>query len=104
MCVYTTQSSYLRPRREKTESDIVLRHSEARRSIRETLEARRKEVETQFAKEADFIRRRNSKPIEIHSLNVSNISAGSQSIDGDEFSFIQVTLLAFPLVFFFTGA
>ncbi|XP_050310027.1 mitogen-activated protein kinase kinase kinase kinase 4 isoform X3 [Anthonomus grandis grandis] len=82
-------SSLVRPRREKTESDIVLRHSEARRSIRETLEARRKEVENQFAREAESMRRRNSKPIEIHSLNVSNISGGSQSIDGDEFSFIQ---------------
>ncbi|XP_048521218.1 mitogen-activated protein kinase kinase kinase kinase 4 isoform X5 [Dendroctonus ponderosae] len=85
----TDISSFIRPRREKTESDIVLRHSEVRRSIRETLEARQKEVDLQFAKEAASMRRRNSKPIEIHSLNVSNISGGSQSIDGDEFSFIQ---------------
>ncbi|CAH1133988.1 unnamed protein product [Ceutorhynchus assimilis] len=76
----TIRNSLMRPRREKTESDIVLRHSEARRSIRETLEARRREVEVQFAQEAADMRRRNSKPIEI--LNAS------QSIDGDEFSFI----------------
>ncbi|CAG9859544.1 unnamed protein product [Phyllotreta striolata] len=80
-----------RPRREKTESDLVLRNSEARRSIRETLEARRKEVEAQFAKEAENMRRRSSKPIEMNVLNISNMSnssAGSNSI-GDEFSFIQ---------------
>ncbi|KAL1491155.1 hypothetical protein ABEB36_011795 [Hypothenemus hampei] len=82
-------SSFVRPRREKTESDIVLRHSEARRSIRESLEARRREVESQFAKEAENIRRRSTKPIEIHSLNVSGEGGGSRSIDGDEFAFIQ---------------
>ncbi|KAJ8929789.1 hypothetical protein NQ314_017492 [Rhamnusium bicolor] len=84
--------SFIRPRREKTESDIVLRHSEARRSIRESLEARRKEVESQFAKEAENMRRRSSKPIEINSLNLSNISntsTASNSTAGDEFSFIQ---------------
>ncbi|XP_018562125.1 mitogen-activated protein kinase kinase kinase kinase 4 isoform X2 [Anoplophora glabripennis] len=85
-------NSIIRPRREKTESDIVLRHSEARRSIRESLEARRREVESQFAKEAENIRRRSSKPIEINSLNLSNISntsTGSNLTVGDEFSFIQ---------------
>ncbi|XP_028147069.1 mitogen-activated protein kinase kinase kinase kinase 4 isoform X2 [Diabrotica virgifera virgifera] len=84
--------SFVRPRREKTESDLVLRHSEARRSIRETLEARRREVEAQFAKEAESMRRRSSKPIEMNALNISNISsssAGSNVTVGDEFSFIQ---------------
>ncbi|XP_074041618.1 serine/threonine-protein kinase msn isoform X3 [Leptinotarsa decemlineata] len=84
--------NFIRPRREKTESDIVLRHSEARRSIRETLEARRKEIESQFCKEADSMRRHSSKPIEISSLNISDISntsTGSNSTAGDEFSFIQ---------------
>ncbi|KAJ8950087.1 hypothetical protein NQ318_017812 [Aromia moschata] len=76
----------------KTESDIVLRHSEARRSIRESLEARRKEVESQFAKEAENMRRRSSRPIEINTLNLSNTSnttTGSNLTAGDEFSFIQ---------------
>nr|CAH7746997.1 unnamed protein product [Callosobruchus chinensis] len=85
-------SNFMRPRREKTESDIVLRHSEVRRSIRETLEARRREVESQFAKEAESMRRRSSKPIEVNSLNTSNISnssTGSNSTAGDEFSFVQ---------------
>ncbi|XP_076270772.1 serine/threonine-protein kinase msn isoform X3 [Rhynchophorus ferrugineus] len=74
------RESFLRPRREKTESDIVLRHSEARRSIRETLEARRKEVDYQFAKDAESVRRRNSKPIEIQTV---------RSIGEDEFAFLQ---------------
>lgn len=93
-------NSIIRPRREKTESDIVLRHSEARRSIRESLEARRREVESQFAKEAENMRRRSSKPIEINSLNLSNISntsTGSNLTVGDEFSFIQVIFGLFGL-------
>lgn len=96
-------SNFVRPRREKTESDLVLRNSEARRSIRETLEARRKEVEAQFAKEAENMRRRSSKPIEMNALNISNISnssAGSNSTVGDEFSFIQVIFGLFGLIFF----
>lgn len=87
---------FVRPRREKTESDIVLRHSDVRRSIRESLEARRREVESQFAKEADNIRRRSSKPIEMNPLNVST---SSNSTAGDEFSFIQVTFGYFGFVF-----
>lgn len=96
--------SFIRPRREKTESDIVLRHSEARRSIRESLEARRREVEAQFAKEAENMRRRSSRPIDVSSLNISNISTtSSNSTAGDEFSFIQVIFGLFGL-FFFSGA
>lgn len=92
-------SSFVRPRREKTESDIVLRKNlEARKSIRETLEARRREVEIQFAKEAEIIRRRSSKPLDI-SLNSST---GSNSTAGDEFSFIQVTFW-FISFFLFQG-
>ncbi|KAJ8979337.1 hypothetical protein NQ317_006972 [Molorchus minor] len=85
--------SFMRPSWEKTESDIVLKHSEARRSIRESLEARRREVESQFAKEAENMRRRSSRPIEINSLNLSNslnTTTGSNSTAGDEFSFIQI--------------
>lgn len=97
--------SFIRPRREKTESDIVLRHSEARRSIRESLEARRREVEAQFAKEAENMRRRSSRPIDVSSLNISNISTSSNSTAGDEFSFIQVIFGLFGLFLFsFSGA
>lgn len=88
--------SFIRPRREKTESDIVLRHSEARRSIRESLEARRRDVEAQFAKEAENIRRRITRPIDVSSLNISN---SSNSTAGDEFSFIQVIFWLFGLIF-----
>lgn len=93
--------SFIRPRREKTESDIVMRHSEARRSIRESLEARRREVEAQFAREAENIRRRSSRPIDVSSLNISNISTSSNSTAGDEFSFIQVIFGLFGLIFLF---
>lgn len=74
------------PRREKTESDIVLRNSDARRSVRESLEARRREVEAQFAKEVDNMKRRNSRPIEINTISLS----ATNSVDGEEYLYIQV--------------
>lgn len=80
-------SNLIRPRREKTESDIVLRHSEARKGIRESLEARRKEVETQFAKEAENMRRRSTRPIEVNSIA---LSSATSSVEGEEYLFIQV--------------
>ncbi|GJQ86015.1 msn [Trypoxylus dichotomus] len=76
----------LRPRREKTESDIVLRYSEARKCLRESLEARRKEVEKQFAKEADNARRRSSRQADsiilstMSSTSSSNINEGGESL------------------------
>lgn len=82
-------SAVLRPRREKTESDIVLRHSEARRGIRESLEARRREVESQFAREAENMRRRSTRPIEVNSIA---LSSATNSIGGEEYLFMQVTL------------
>lgn len=83
-------NSLMKPRREKTESDIVLRNSDARRGIKEQLEARRREVELQFAKEADNMRKRNSRPIEINSLVL--LSSATNSIDCEEYLFIQVTI------------
>ncbi|XP_030751083.1 serine/threonine-protein kinase mig-15 isoform X2 [Sitophilus oryzae] len=80
------RESFLRPRREKTESDIVLRHSEARRSIRETLEARRRDVERQFAREAEGARRRSSRPIETGGGTTIRSVGGD---DEDEFAFLQ---------------
>lgn len=93
--------NFMRPRREKTESDIVLRHSEVRRSIRESLEARRRTDEAHFAKEVENIRRRSSRPLDLSSLNISNISTSSNSTAGDEFSFIQVIFGLFGLFFNF---
>lgn len=71
----------MRPRREKTESDIVLRYSEARKCLRESLEARRKEVEKQFAKEADNVRRRSSRQADSIILStVTNAIEGGDSL------------------------
>lgn len=85
--VLREDSNLIRLRREKTESDIVLRHSEARKGIRESLEARRREVETQFAKEAENIRRRSTRPIEVNSIA---LSSATNSVEGEEYLFMQV--------------
>lgn len=78
--ILRVDGNFVKPRREKTESDIVLRNSDARKSVRESLEARRREVEAQFAKEVEKIRNRNSRPIEIN----------TNSFDGEEYLYIQV--------------
>ncbi|XP_022900991.2 serine/threonine-protein kinase mig-15 isoform X3 [Onthophagus taurus] len=72
-------NSLLKPRREKTESDITLRYSEARKSLRENLEAHRRQIERQFSAEAENIRRRNSRQFD------SILSTATNSIDGDDF-------------------
>ncbi|XP_049822517.1 mitogen-activated protein kinase kinase kinase kinase 4 isoform X4 [Aethina tumida] len=78
------KDNFLRPRREKTESEIVLRNSEARRSIRETLEARRREMETQFA---DSIGRRGSRPTDVSAMNLS--TGTNSSTEGEGYVFLQ---------------
>ncbi|XP_008194007.1 serine/threonine-protein kinase mig-15 isoform X9 [Tribolium castaneum] len=85
--ILRVDGNFVKPRREKTESDIVLRNSDARKSVRESLEARRREVEAQFAKEVEKIRNRNSRPIEINSLSLSTTT--SNSFDGEEYLYIQ---------------
>lgn len=86
--------NFVKPRREKTESDIVLRNSDARRSLRESLEARRREVETQFAKEVENMKKRNSRPIEICSVS---LTSATNSVDGEEYLYIQVILTIITL-------
>lgn len=87
-------TNFLRPRREKTESDIVLRYSEARKCLRESLEARRKEVEKQFAKEADNVRRRNSRQVDSIILSASAASANDGANDTlKQQQVIDVTLI-----------
>ncbi|XP_031358410.1 serine/threonine-protein kinase mig-15 isoform X3 [Photinus pyralis] len=76
----------IKPRREKTESDIVLRHSDARQGLRDNLEAHRKNIESQFLKEADNIRRRNSRPIEV---NLVGMSKTASSTDGEQYLYIK---------------
>lgn len=80
------EDGFVKPRREKTESDIVLRYSEARRGLRESLEARRREVESRFAREVENMRRRSSRALD----NVS-ITTATNSISGEEFLYQQVT-------------
>lgn len=89
---------FLRPRREKTESDIVLRSSAARQGLRDNLEARRKEMESKFSREADDMRRRNSRPIDINST--ASVASPTQSIDAGEYLYLQVNgLVLFTLTY-----
>lgn len=89
---------FVKPRREKTESYIVLRQSEARREI---LEARRREVELQFAKEAENMRRRSARPIEVNSIA---LSSATNSVSGEEYPFLQVIFSSFCFTgWFFHG-
>lgn len=97
----TNKLSNMRPRREKTESDIVLRHSEVRRSIRESLEARRREVEQQFAKDVESIRRKKMRPVETNSIALS--TATNSIVDTEEYLFIQVNLCFILYLVFLRG-
>lgn len=51
----------VRPRREKTEGDIILLRN--RQELRDELQARRLDMEQRFSREAERMRRRNSRPI-----------------------------------------
>lgn len=51
----------VRPRRERTEGDIVLQRS--RLELRENLEARRRDVEMRFSQEAERMRKNNPRPL-----------------------------------------
>lgn len=76
---------YLKPRREKTESDIVLRNSAFRQGLRSNLEARRTEIESKFSQEANDFRRRSAKPLDI------SINSDKVSFDAGEYMYLQVT-------------
>ncbi|PSN53518.1 hypothetical protein C0J52_13222 [Blattella germanica] len=64
----------VRPRREKTEGDIVLLRN--RQELRDELQARRLDVEQRFSREAERMRRRNSRPL---------VDGGSSSNVASEF-------------------
>lgn len=76
--VLEEDSRFYKPRREKTESDIVLRNSEAKR------EARRKEL-----REEANMQRRGSRNIDVNSIA---LSTATNSINGDEYLYIQVNI------------
>lgn len=64
-----------RPRREKTEGDIVMRKH--RQELKETLEAKRLDVETCFSEEAAKMKNRNSRILMSQSINSSTESEES---------------------------
>ncbi|KAK9869574.1 hypothetical protein WA026_003326 [Henosepilachna vigintioctopunctata] len=77
--VMMTSEDIFKPRREKTESDIVLRNSDARRSIRESLESRKRDVD--FSNKNRFSRNIDT--------NSALLSTTTNSLSGEEYLFIQ---------------
>ncbi|XP_065172113.1 serine/threonine-protein kinase mig-15 isoform X4 [Atheta coriaria] len=71
----------LRPRREKTESDIVLKYTEARKGM----ETRRREIA--LNREAEDLRRRSSRSIDPPSF--APVSSKNNSLIGHEFLILQ---------------
>uniref|UniRef100_A0A1B6C8E6 non-specific serine/threonine protein kinase n=3 Tax=Clastoptera arizonana TaxID=38151 RepID=A0A1B6C8E6_9HEMI len=64
----------VRPRRERTEGDIVLQKS--RQELRDNLEARRLDVEMRFSREAEKMRKRNQRPVtETETVHASSSSS-----------------------------
>lgn len=64
-----------RPRREKTEGDIVMRRH--RQELKETLEAKRPGVETRFSENTYEMKSRNSRILMLRSINLSTESEES---------------------------
>lgn len=75
---------FLRPRREKTESDIIIKNN-ANRSVRDNLQARRLEVENKFAKQVEEFRKRSSRPLDISNEQTNKSEQG-------EYMYLQVKL------------
>ncbi|XP_063224253.1 serine/threonine-protein kinase mig-15 isoform X3 [Bacillus rossius redtenbacheri] len=71
----------LRPRREKTEGDIVLMRN--RQDLRDELQARRLDVEQRFSREADRMRRRNSRPAEDATSEIAQDQSREERRGGD---------------------
>jgi hypothetical protein len=85
----------VRPRREKTEGDIVLLRN--RQELRDELQARRLDVEQKFSREAERMRRRNSRPLVDVGSSSNVASLMSPDFDGagtggrEEYSLRQVS-------------
>lgn len=84
------KSALLKPRREKTESDIVLRRSEARRGLKEILDGRRKEPDSPLSAELEVARRRCSRPVDSVAL-----STATNSISGEDYLYLQQVIHSF---------
>ena len=83
----------VRPRREKTEGDIVLLRN--RQELREELQARRMDVEQRFSRDAERMRRRNSRPLADmgSSSNVASEFTGPGTGGREEYELRQVSLV-----------
>lgn len=66
----------VRPRRERTEGDIVLQRS--RQELRDNLEARRIDVEMRFSREAEKMRKRNQRPVTETEIGNSSSSSSEE--------------------------
>jgi hypothetical protein len=83
----------VRPRREKTEGDIILLRN--RQELREELQARRLDVEQRFSREAECMQRRNSRPLVDmgSSSNVASEFGGAGTGGREEYSLRQVSVV-----------
>lgn len=81
----------VRPRREKTEGDIVLLRN--RQELRDELQARRLDVEQRFSREAECMLRRNSRPLVDmgSSSSVASEFGGTGTGGREEYSLRQVS-------------
>lgn len=72
----------------------MLRNSVTRQELRESLEARRREVEGQFSKHAEDIRRRNSRPLDLptSALSSPTSTTSSNPFDVGDYLYLQVIL------------
>lgn len=99
----------LRPRREKTDGEIVMKsRSDKRHDLRDELEVRRLEVEERFSREAERMRRRSNLPSE--SFEGGNVNGGfngsindfESSLNSLSFSDLhtQVSLFIYLFIYF----
>lgn len=82
-----------RPRRERTDGDIMTRRNRAQQDLKENLEARRLGIEQRFSAEANKMRNRNSGVL----ISQQNLNSSSNQSD-DSTCNIQVSTF-FPKVF-----
>lgn len=68
----------VRPRRERTEGDIILQKS--RQELRDSLEARRIDVEMRFSREAEKMRKRNTRPVTEADVGNSTSSSDERQV------------------------
>lgn len=80
--------NFLKPRREKTESDIILRNASSKQCLQDNLKMKRLESDNKFSKHENEFGRRSSRPLDI---NITNSSA--KPADGEEYIYLKVIRL-----------